>query len=297
MSSSKQILIVGMIVTGAVGWLCHPAGAQDRSRCDVLADKPLHGNVADENDNAPPELKKVMVYVHEGDTVVMHTGNEEVEIHETTPVGMKGKTYFVVTGDVNFGYPGKDEEPKVEAASSVRAGGAPVLTAGREGSIEIEGNGVRVDFDGPDVRVSGARTANVYDGSRLFASNCKYAEARDGGILVATDCDHVDVRTGSKATITNCKRVSFMTHATGTASGCKDLSVRDATAECSDCETVQSWGEGKVTAEHCGTVETRGSSEVIAKGARAIEAWPGSKVFYTGSPQIKVFGPATVRRM
>ncbi len=235
-------------------------------------DKPLNGEVSRENEDAPPELKQIQVYISNG-TVVMHAQGQELTITETTPLGIKGKTDFSVNGSVRFEYPGK------------------------KAWVGVDGIDAHAVFDnGPTVRVSGARSADARDGASMAASSCKSVSARDGSSLTATDCTSVMVRDGSTGKVSNCQSVEFREDARGSAANCKTVSIRGSDVKLENCSTLAVRDKSKVSCDRCAKVEARDDSEVTVSGVSSIQARDTARVFYSGSPEISTWGSPVVRR-
>src|SRR5208283_97251 len=117
MPSNKQVFNLVICATIVSAWpaLGHfdssIAWAQKPSKSGVIAEKPSPAKVTEEEEEAGNRLghiKQIKVFIEEGDSVVMHSGTEEVKLEDTRQVAIKGKTYFVVTGDVRYGYPGQE---------------------------------------------------------------------------------------------------------------------------------------------------------------------------------------------
>lgn len=280
MQTNRQPFLKIMIVACVIGCLPQaglPLSNSLRSPSEaqpiLVAEKPFSGNISLENENAPSELKQIKIYLNTGNSVTMHSGAEELKIEETTQLGIKGKTDFVVSGDARFEFPGKEDR------------------------LEVNGTGAHVEFDnGPDVRVSGATSVDARDGISVIASKCKKVDARDKATVVASYCAQVMVRS-CKGTVSNCQSVEFREQASGTSADCPKVSVRESTVQIDNCSSLAVRGESKVTAQNCSKVEARDNAEVRVRGVQSIEARDTARVFYTGSPQIELRDTAVARRI
>ena len=252
-------------------------GYAEQSGPLLVADKPLHGAVSEENENTPPELKQVKIRLWTGKPkLIMHSGSGDLTIEESTQLGIKGKTEFVINGDgeIIFEYPGKEDR------------------------IDVTGDGARIEFaNGPDVKVSSAKSVDARNGASIIVSRCKNATAREKSSIVASDCDQVMVREDSKGSLTNCRSAEFREQSSGSASNCQSLSVRESTVECENCPTLAVRGQSKVSAQHCDKVEAREGADVTVRGVQSIQVRDDATVKYSGSPQIQIYGTGVARRI